>query len=463
MVVSRRARKAGFAFISCVFLIIAADKANCEPILCSPSLTQTLISPAPQPGELFGTRIAASGTAMLVGACGYTTLSTSVPGSAYLFVADDGSWRHAATLLPELPTDRLNFGIAVALEGELAVVGNSDSVFVFERISGEWSQSAKLVSADHVPGDGFGSGLAIGDGFIAVVASNATQGGSGQWGAVYIFEESAGAWCQTAKLTSPSTFSNNFGACVDTDDGKVFVSTPVDANGLGMVYIFERGAGAWSLVGQLEPPSRIHVGEPMPYRFGTSVSIDGDSGLVGSVSATGGVYSFRRSGSSWTREGFLGQPPGMDHLNFGIQVALAGNVGVVGQHYLIAPSPPIVKLSRAHLYVREGGEWLFQGLLVDSHEYDDLVAVVSGHTVFVGLPYAEGWAGVIQVFATNCPVTSDWDGDGDVDGTDYGALERCLKGPGMRAGISCENLDLNEDGAVDLADFAVFMLHLTSP
>jgi hypothetical protein len=102
-------------------------------------------------------------------------------------------------------------------------------------------------------------------------------------------------------------------------------------------------------------------------------------------------------------------------------------------------------------------------LLVDSHEYDDLVAVVSGHTVFVGLPYAEGWAGVIQVFATNCPVTSDWDGDGDVDGTDYGALERCLKGPGMRAGISCENLDLNEDGAVDLADFAVFMLHLTSP
>jgi hypothetical protein len=59
-------------------------------------------------------------------------------------------------------------------------------------------------------------------------------------------------------------------------------------------------------------------------------------------------------------------------------------------------------------------------------------------------------------FSITCPITTDWNGDGAVDLTDYGALERCLTGPAASLDRSCAALDLNGDGAVDLADFALF-------
>jgi len=53
--------------------------------------------------------------------------------------------------------------------------------------------------------------------------------------------------------------------------------------------------------------------------------------------------------------------------------------------------------------------------------------------------------------------TGDFQFDGDIDGTDYSALARCMSGPGRVDRLcDCRFLDLDHDGDVDLRDFAHF-------
>lgn len=51
--------------------------------------------------------------------------------------------------------------------------------------------------------------------------------------------------------------------------------------------------------------------------------------------------------------------------------------------------------------------------------------------------------------------SADLDGDGDVDQTDFGLLQRCLSGPGVFPDDGCEYADLDSDGDVDREDVGV--------
>ncbi|UCG16455.1 MAG: hypothetical protein JSV19_00140, partial [Phycisphaerales bacterium] len=53
-------------------------------------------------------------------------------------------------------------------------------------------------------------------------------------------------------------------------------------------------------------------------------------------------------------------------------------------------------------------------------------------------------------------VASDFNGDGLVNVDDFVVLEGCLSGPGGGLGTTCLCIDLDEDGDVDMGDFALF-------
>jgi hypothetical protein len=53
-------------------------------------------------------------------------------------------------------------------------------------------------------------------------------------------------------------------------------------------------------------------------------------------------------------------------------------------------------------------------------------------------------------------VVGDFDGDGEVDLSDFVIFEACVTGPGETPADCCEQRDLDADGDSDLADFAVF-------
>src|SRR5262245_17302711 len=116
-------------------------------------------------------------------------------------------------------------------------------------------------------------------------------------GAAYIFVKTSSGWSQQAKLTNEDAASfDAFGSSVAID-GEYAVVGAAGAGAQGKVYIFHRSDTSWVEVAQLTPAS----GDSVDY-FGSSVSLSGDTLVVGSWNA---AVIFRRTGSAWTQEAKL--------------------------------------------------------------------------------------------------------------------------------------------------------------
>lgn len=78
---------------------------------------------------------------------------------------------------------------------------------------------------------------------------------------------------------------------------------------------------------------------------------------------------------------------------------------------------------------------------------------------------ANGCGSAISVARTltvsNCP--GDCDGDGDIDADDIADLPACMSGPMLGTSQGCGCFDINDDGGVDLGDWAGFQLDFTGP
>lgn len=61
------------------------------------------------------------------------------------------------------------------------------------------------------------------------------------------------------------------------------------------------------------------------------------------------------------------------------------------------------------------------------------------------------------------PLAADFDGDRDVDQTDFGYLQACFSGPGIDFVEGCGNANLDKDGDVDAEDFARFYQCFSGP
>lgn len=73
----------------------------------------------------------------------------------------------------------------------------------------------------------------------------------------------------------------------------------------------------------------------------------------------------------------------------------------------------------------------------------------------------EGMTDETTVLITVKTVSGDFDGDRDVDQTDFGYFQACYSGSGEPANAGCEEAVLDGDGDVDQDDFAVFMACLS--
>jgi hypothetical protein len=85
-------------------------------------------------------------------------------------------------------------------------------------------------------------------------------------------------------------------------------------------------------------------------------------------------------------------------------------------------------------------------------------ALTNGATYFYAA-FARDCAGHYgpAMHATVVPfVSSDFDGDGDVDLSDFSLLQICFHGPNQPVSTGCRPMDFDDDADVDLSDFAVF-------
>ena len=103
----------------------------------------------------------------------------------------------------------------------------------------------------------------------------------------------------------------------------------------GAAYLYEYADGAWSEIDpRLLPDDRLMIDA-----FGTSVSIAGDTAIVGkpfddnsSGTAAGCVYFYLRSEGSWGDEQKLVELTGDDDDSFGWSVAIYGKTAVIGAY-----------------------------------------------------------------------------------------------------------------------------------
>ena len=145
------------------------------------------------------------------------------------------------------------FGSAIAVEGETVIVGapwsddvpfTSGSAYVFELIDGVWTETDKLTASDAVADAWFGASISISGDSLVVGAQGDSEIGTAS-GAAYVFERIDGTWTETAKLlASDGVDEDAFGSSVSVSGGTVLVGSRLDDdNGMnsGSLYVFEIG------------------------------------------------------------------------------------------------------------------------------------------------------------------------------------------------------------------------------
>lgn len=288
--------------------------------------------------------------------------------------------------------DRL--GWSCDIDGDFAVVGayaddygatnpNMGSVYVYERIDGEWIEIQKLSNSDQDDYDRFGWDVDIDGDFIVVGAygedHDADDGASlSKAGSAYIFERGDdGVWDEVEKLVAADRAADDeFGWSVSIHGTTAIVGAHNDDKNAfgtgffyhaGSAYIFDRGDdGSWTqtqkIVASDRSPGTIYADDHEDWndRFGESVGIWNDYIVVGGPFASK-AYAFERSGDVWTEVSFLTYP-GISWLDRAAPVDIDSTTIVLGaqtEDLNADMEESILNSGGAAVFTRTGGTWSY--------------------------------------------------------------------------------------------------------
>lgn len=250
-----------------------------------------------QLGAELGRSVALSGDTLLAGAHGATVGDNNAQGAAYVYVRSAGTWTQQAKLTAADGGSFASFGNAVALDGDTAVIGAhqasaadfwSGSAYVFVRSGSAWTQQAQLAAADGAILDQFGHAVALSGDTAVVTSEVADVDGRADQGAAYVFVRAGSVWTQEAKLTgADGAAGDHFGSSVAAAGDRVLVGTPMHGHQIGVdlergaAYLFARSGGSWSeqnlLVADAAGPGD---------HYGSGVALDAVRALVGAAATT---------------------------------------------------------------------------------------------------------------------------------------------------------------------------------
>ena len=275
----------------------------------------------------FGAALALQGSTLLVSAPG----TGQGRGAFYVFTGADEAWTEAARAVPEDVSPGEGFGSAVALNGSVALIGaplrdeGAGAVYVFSRqADGSWDQTGILRATDGAANDRFGAAVAI-RGDLALVG--APNQGSGA-GSVYAFRRSGATWLPEGRLSPRDAgAADRFGTSVALDDGTAFVGAPEYGANTGAVFTFvHAGEGEWRQTARLAA-----YDTPTNSAFGSALAVAERSLWVGARGAGigGAAYVFERAPEgAWTDVSRFAAEE--NRARFGANVAAMGDVAVVG-------------------------------------------------------------------------------------------------------------------------------------
>jgi hypothetical protein len=253
----------------------------------------------------------------------------------------------------------------------------------------KWAQEAYVKASNNDAGDSFGGtgwyssrSIALDGDTLAVGAYNedsnqttitngttsSSDNSNSSSGAVYVYKRTGTTWAQEAYIKASNNDGNDeFGYSVALEGHTIAVgafkedsnqttitngatsSSNDSNNSSGAVYVYKRTGTTW------EQEAYIKASNSDTYDyFGNSVALDGNTLAVGassensnqttitndttsssnnSNSASGAVYVYKRTGTTWAQEAYV-KASNNDVLDaFGESVALDGDILVVGAQY----------------------------------------------------------------------------------------------------------------------------------
>jgi hypothetical protein len=322
---------------------------------------QKLLASDGAQGDNFGISISLDGNSVVIGAY----RDNSYRGAAYVFVRSGTTWTQQAKLTASDGVDGDEFGCSVSLDGDYVVIGAASvdlyrgAAYIFVRSGTIWMQQAKLTASDGVEWDFFGESVSLSGDTVVIGAGQLLNSGTG---AAYVFTRVGTTWTQQAKLTASDGASENwFGFSVSLDGDSAIIGA-IYANYKGAAYIFTRSGTTWTQQAKLTASDGESGDE-----FGFSVSLDGDSVAVGADCDkdngydSGSSYIFTRSGITWTQQTKLTASDGATSDAFGSSVSLSGDSVVIGANQMDNSGN-----GAAYIFTRSGTTWTQQAKLTAS-------------------------------------------------------------------------------------------------
>ena len=377
-------------------------------------------------GDQFGQSVSVSGDTAVVGAGWNDCPAGGACGTAYIYRFNGTSWVEVQKLTASDAGLRDLFGTSVSIDGEVAVVGVPDddcavgsdcgSAYVFRFDGTSWVEEQKLTASDAGLEDLFGTSVSI-DGEVAVVGVPDDDCVAGtNCGAAYIFRFDGASWGEEQKLTASNAKPlDKFGHRVSVSGDTILVGAPLrdcaagENCGAALVYRFD---GTSWVEEQYLTVKDADAGD----RFGISVSVSGDTVLVGadgydcvSVAECGSAYVFRFNGSSWVEEGILTASDERPFSQFGFSVSLNGDTAVVGAPADFCAGGFLPFCGSAYIYRFNGTSWVEGKKLTASDAgLEDLFGIsvsVSGETALVGAMWNDCPAGIAcgSAYVFDCP------------------------------------------------------------
>ena len=403
--------------------------------------------------DVFGCAVAVSGDLAVVGAYGVDCPAGESCGGAYVYRFDGTGWEEEEKLMAADAALRDYFGMSVAVDGDLIVVGaNEDdcaagsdcgSAYVYRYDPGppaHWAPEAKLTAPDGAARDWFGMSVSVSNNAVVVGAhGDDCSPGVGDCGAAYIYRYDGGSWIEEDKLTGADGYG--YPVCIDAD--AVIVGAPwhdcAQGSECGEAYIYRYEEDTWIEQGRTTAPD-AQAGDLL----GRSVSISGDLAVASATGVDctagdlcGSVTVSYFDGYTWNQVLELTASDAAAFREFGVAAAISANLAVVGAS------------GAAYLFTVAGED-------CNCNEAADLCDV--------HLATSRDCNG--NATPDECEVINDGDfsADGAVTLDDHVMLTDCLAGPGKTpnpAESQCVDaclaaFDFDDDGDVDLADLGDF-------
>jgi hypothetical protein len=296
----------------------------------------------------FGSNVALSGNRLAVS-------NNSAKEGIEIFSRVDDIWQRETTISL---FDHHQIAGSLVLDSDTLAIGGSainscsiipfvicDRVIIFVRQGGQWVHQQSIVGEN----DGGHTGF--------------SKQNDGWWGNQTPFgSKSMALDGNTLVIGAPAEDSAATGVDGDQRDNSLPDS--------GAVFVYHRSGGIWTLQAYLKAsnPGSDGTSPLMGDGFGTSVSISGDTIVVGapfedtvhgggdngSGDQTGAVYVFTRINGQWSEQAYIKEPPPSVPLFFGSVVVVSGDtIAAYNSH----DGPFAASFHSVRIYTRSNGNW----------------------------------------------------------------------------------------------------------